>query len=74
MWQSVGQHLVNLLIGAATFEGIRLKYELYQVWAVLIAGFTPVPYKAVTLSAGFCSLPILPFIACSLLARGARFF
>ena len=28
-------------------------YRLYQNWAVLVAGFTPLPYKIVTLTAGF---------------------
>jgi len=47
---------------------------LYQNWAVLIAGFTPLPYKAITISAGFCKLSIIPFIVCSIISRGARFF
>jgi membrane protein YqaA with SNARE-associated domain len=74
MWQSIGAKLVGLLFSEQTFLDLVAKYKLYQNWAVLIAGFTPVPYKAVTLSAGFCHLPIVPFIWCSFLARGARFF
>ena len=74
MWDSVGAQLVKLIISPATFESIRNKYVLYESWAVFIAGFTPIPYKAVTLSAGFCRLPVIPFISYSILARGARFF
>ena len=74
LWNSIGITLVNWIISEATFNGIVAKYKLYQSWAVLIAGFTPVPYKAVTVSAGFCKLPIVPFIMYSLIARGARFF
>lgn len=74
LWESIGIVLVKWLISETTFENIRLKYALYQTWAVLIAGFTPVPYKAVTISAGFCRLPFIPFILFSILARGARFF
>ncbi len=74
LWNSVGSGLVNLVISEATFNQAVLKYKLYQNWAVLIAGFTPVPYKAITLSAGFCNLAIMPFIAFSLISRGARFF
>jgi len=47
---------------------------LYQHWAVFIAAFTPVPYKAVTISAGFCHLDIVYFIIFSILGRGLRFF
>lgn len=74
LWDSIGTTLVNWLISQATFNGLVHKYTLYQNWAVLIGGFTPVPYKAVTISAGFCKLPLLPFIGYSTLARGARFF
>jgi len=74
LWNSVGQTLVNLVISQATFDQAIFKYKLYENWAVLIAGFTPLPYKAVTLSAGFCKLPLIPFIVFSFISRGARFF
>lgn len=74
MWQSVGMTLVKWLISEQVFYDIVAKYKLYEHWAVLIAGFTPVPFKAVTISAGFCKLPLLPFIGYSFIARGARFF
>ncbi|MBD3273538.1 DedA family protein [Candidatus Dependentiae bacterium] len=74
MWQSIGIKLVSWFISPQAFNTAIYKYKLYQNWAVLIAGFTPLPYKAITLSAGFCRLPIIPFIIFSFIARGARFF
>ena len=74
MWQTIGATLVHWLISEATFNALVTKYTLYETWAVLIAGFTPVPYKAVTVSAGFCKLPFAPFILYSFIARAARFF
>ncbi|HBS48068.1 TPA: cytochrome B [Candidatus Dependentiae bacterium] len=74
MWNIVGQYIINYIISPAAFEAARAKYVAYQMWAVLIAGFTPVPYKAVTLSAGFCHLPVTPFIIFSIIGRGGRFF
>ncbi len=74
LWESIGINLVNWIISEATFNGLVQKYALYQNWAILVGGFTPIPYKAVTISAGFCKLPLLPFIGYSLIARGARFF
>ncbi len=73
-WNAVGAKLVTWLISAESFEAAVAKYHLYKNYAVLIAGFTPLPYKAITLSAGFCKLPLIPFIMCSLIARGTRFF
>lgn len=74
IWESAGQKLVDLILSQATFNAAVAHFQEYQSWAVLIAGFTPIPYKAVTLAAGFCRLPLLPFIINSFIARGARFF
>ena len=73
-WEMFGKKLIGLVTSEKTFEHIKTQYELYESWAVLIAGFTPLPYKAVTLTAGFCKLPFVPFIVYSFIARGARFF
>ena len=44
------------------------------VWAVGIAGFTPIPYKVFTISAGFFDMPLLPFVVASIIGRSLRFF
>ena len=49
-------------------------FEIWGFWAVLVAGFSPVPYKIFTLSAGVLSLAIIPFILASVIGRGLRFF
>ncbi len=74
LWDSIGITLVRWIISEATFAHVVGKYTLYQAWAVFIAGFTPVPYKAVTISAGFCKLPFIPFVFYSAISRGLRFF
>ncbi len=74
LWSGIGSKMIGILISQTAFDSAILKYKLYQNWAVLIAGFTPLPYKAITLSAGFCKLNIVPFILFSLISRGARFF
>lgn len=49
-------------------------FSRYGIWAVLIAGFSPVPYKIFTISAGAAVLNLPGFILASLLGRGARFY
>jgi membrane protein YqaA with SNARE-associated domain len=46
----------------------------YGVWAVVIAAFTPIPFKLFTISAGALSMAFLPFVLASLLGRTAHFF
>jgi membrane protein YqaA with SNARE-associated domain len=74
LWTSCGTFIVTHILSMQTFEKARLLYVQYNHWAVLIAAFTPIPYKAITISAGFCHLPLLPFLLCSFIGRGARFF
>lgn len=50
------------------------KFREWGVWAVFIAGFSPIPYKIFTISAGVLQMSVLPFIIASLFGRGARFF
>ncbi|MBF6056845.1 MULTISPECIES: YqaA family protein [Thiomicrorhabdus] len=49
-------------------------FDEYGVWVVFIAGFSPVPYKVFTISAGASAMALLPFIIASFIGRGARFF
>lgn len=44
------------------------------VWAVGLAGFTPIPYKVFTVAAGFFEMQIVAFIIVSAVSRSLRFF
>ncbi|GAA4349158.1 YqaA family protein [Kangiella taiwanensis] len=46
----------------------------YGVWVVLVAGFSPVPYKIFTLTAGALGMAFIPFLIASIVARSAQFF
>lgn len=41
---------------------------------MLIAGFSPIPYKLFTVTAGALSMALIPFVIASLIGRGLRFF
>jgi membrane protein YqaA with SNARE-associated domain len=43
-------------------------------WAIFLAGFSPIPYKVFTITAGVIGMSFVPFVAASLIGRGARFF
>ena len=82
--------LFGYLIGAYAFEFIQPwlqeshyweKYLHVQAWfadwgfwAILIAGFSPVPYKVFTIAAGSLGMNLPLFVAGSFLGRGGRFF
>jgi len=49
-------------------------FDEWGFWAIFIAGFSPIPYKIFTISAGVISMAFLPFVLASLIGRGARFY
>ncbi len=49
-------------------------YQRYDVWAVVVAAFTPIPFKVFTITAGVARLDFRRFILASALGRGGRFF
>jgi membrane protein YqaA with SNARE-associated domain len=58
----------------ARFETVIAWFDAWGFWAVLVAGFSPVPYKIFTIAAGVLNLAIIPFVLASIIGRGARFF
>ncbi|MGD8367279.1 MAG: YqaA family protein [Desulfobacterales bacterium] len=49
-------------------------FRKYDAWAIGIAGFTPIPYKVFTISAGMFNINFLIFLLASAVSRSARFF
>lgn len=56
------------------YETARDWFDAYGFWAILLAGFSPIPYKVFTIAAGAVAMPFLPFLLGSAVGRGARFF
>lgn len=71
---SLAQSVVFNYINHDTFETVRQYFLRYEAWAIAIAGFTPIPYKVFTISAGFFRVNFMVFLIASFLSRGARFF
>ncbi len=71
-------NLVEPMINAAGYTERYLQvvewFKQYGFWVVFIAGFSPVPYKIFTVSAGALQMAVLPFLLASAVSRSARFF
>jgi len=57
--------------GVARF---RIWYQEWGAWVILIKGFTPIPFKLVTIASGVAAFSFPIFVAASVVTRGARFF
>lgn len=74
LWDIIGGFVTTHLISHEFFDKIVLHYNEYEHLAVFLGSLFPIPFKAITLSAGVCHLPIQGYLIALLLARGVRFF
>ena len=70
----IGNRIVEFYHFQEKWEKIGVLYDKYDVWAVVVAGFTPLPYKVFTLSAGAFKINFSTFVLASAVSRSARFF
>lgn len=74
LFDAYGDQILNYFHAHETFASIQESYLKHGMAIVLLAGFTPVPYKVFTIASGVMGIALLPFLLMSLLSRGARFF
>jgi len=74
LFESIGMYILNLYSLYETFTNFSNQVSEYGFLYVFVGGFTPVPFKIVTLSSGFIGINFLIFIAASIISRSVRFF
>ena len=71
------QMIEPLLVSAGYMDKYQVAVQWFTdwgFWAVVIAGFSPIPFKLFTLSAGALHMALLPFILAALVGRSGHFF
>lgn len=71
---SIGQPIIEFYGLTSQYIKAEDWFAMYGVAIVLIAGFSPIPFKVITIAAGAFGLSFIPFILAALASRGARFF
>ncbi|HLN10132.1 MAG TPA: YqaA family protein [Xanthobacteraceae bacterium] len=74
LYDSLGHWLIQLYGYGGKVEMFREAYAHWGAWIILVKGLTPIPYKLVTITSGFAGFNLMLFVACSVVARGVRFF
>lgn len=69
-----GRPLLLKLFSHQKVALVEAYFRKYDVWAVGIAAFTPIPYKVFTIAAGVFDLDFKRFVLTSVVGRGGRFF
>ena len=69
-----GRPLLRRWIGQERMDKVHTLFQRYEAWAILLAAFTPIPYKVFTIAAGAFYVSIRTFVLASIVGRGGRFF
>jgi membrane protein YqaA with SNARE-associated domain len=73
-FEHIGRPIIDIYGVTDKFEFVSQKYQQNAFSAVAVAGFTPIPYKVFTITAGACNVNFLTFVIASAISRSARFF
>ena len=73
-YETVGRPVLEFYNAMQHYDTLKAGFNEWGLWIVVIGGFTPVPYKLVTIASGVAQFDLLSFIAASIASRGGRFF
>lgn len=75
LWETVGEPIINFYHAQATFAKVQGYYQRDAFFYVLLAAFTPIPYKVFTIAGGICQIRFWQdLVLASLIGRSLRFF
>ena len=73
-FDSLGQGILNYYNLNDKFLTFSQNYNEFGTLIVAAGGFTPIPYKLITIFSGFVKMDFFEFTIASVISRGARFF
>jgi membrane protein YqaA with SNARE-associated domain len=74
LFDTIGQWLIQVYGLEGKADTFRQQFAAWGHWVILIKGFTPIPFKLVTIMSGAAHYDLLWFILLSTVTRGGRFF
>ncbi len=72
--EAVGEPILRFYGLTSEFEAFASEFNEQGWLIVLVAGFTPLPFKVITIAAGATAMPLYVLLFASIIARSARFF
>jgi len=73
LYDTIGTQLLALLGLTESFPKAACYLREYGAEIIMIKGATPIPFKLLTITAGFIAMPLVPFILASIVSRAISF-
>ncbi|WP_264655740.1 YqaA family protein [Azospirillum canadense] len=74
LFESIGRLIIDFYNAQDSFQRFQDMFAEFGPWFLILKGVTPIPYKLLTITAGFAHLDLTVFILCSIVARFSRFY
>ena len=73
-FDQIGSQILSWLDMTKQFSIFSNNYNKNGILAVLLGGFSPIPYKLIAIISGTTSMPFYDFLWASIISRGLRFY
>lgn len=73
-YEIIGKKIIEFYHLQDEYNTVKIMYDKNAFVAIVIAGFTPIPYKVFTIAAGAFQINFYTLVLASALSRPARFF
>jgi membrane protein YqaA with SNARE-associated domain len=74
LWELLNGFIFRYVIAPESFYKCVHIYQKNHVSIAFLYSLIPLPFQALTMSAGFCSVSLAPFVAATVAGRGVRFY
>jgi membrane protein YqaA with SNARE-associated domain len=74
LFELAGRPILEAYGYSGKFQDIANQFNTWGVWILIAKGWTPFPYKVLTIAAGTFQMSLVPFVLASIVARAMRFY
>src|SRR5262249_62312615 len=74
LFEYIGEPILNFYGYGEKYGQMQVLFEAWGPWILIAKGWTPFPYKVLTIAAGVFKMSLGPFILASIVSRAMRFY
>jgi membrane protein YqaA with SNARE-associated domain len=70
----IGRPILDFYHAMNKYDALKVGFDRWGVWIIILKGMTPIPYKLVTIASGVAHFDLVAFVGASIVSRSLRFF
>ena len=74
LFEALGKPILEFYHVMDKYDSLKHSFDEWGAWIIIAKGWTPIPYKFLTITSGALQFDLLAFTIASVISRGMRFF